>query len=159
MAQGRKTYEGADPFEMLKADHEKVKQLFADYEAVKNDPGEKEAIAEDVFSELEVHASIEEEIFYPAVRAAAGEKGRELVAEAFEEHDIVKRLIEELLTAEPDAEQFDAKFKVLSESVEHHAQEEEDEMFPVAREVLGENVGRLGREMKQRKEDLTAEAA
>ena len=158
MAQGRKTFEGAEPFEMLKADHEKVKQLFADYEAAKNDP-EKQAIADDVFNELEVHTSIEEEIFYQAVRAAAGEKGRELVAKAFEEHDIVKRLIEELQTADPDAEQFDAKFKVLSENVEHHAQEEEDEMFPVAREVLGENVGRLGREMKQRKQDLTAEAA
>jgi hemerythrin superfamily protein len=159
MPQRRKSYEGSDPFEMLKADHEKVKQLFAQYEAAKTDPDEKQAVAEDVFSELEIHTSIEEEIFYPAVRAAAGEKGKELVAEALEEHDVVKRLIEELQTAEPEAEQYDAKFKVLSENVEHHAQEEEDEMFPVAREVLGENVGRLGREMKQRKEDLTAEAA
>jgi hypothetical protein len=87
----------------------------------------------------------------PTPAAAAGEKGKELVAEALEEHDVVKRLIEELQTVEPEGEQYDAKCKVLSENVEHHAQEEEDEMFPVAREVLGENIGRLGREMKQRK--------
>jgi iron-sulfur cluster repair protein YtfE (RIC family) len=150
---------GTDPFAMLKGDHAKVKELFVKYKEVKQEPDEKRAIAEEVIIELEAHASIEEEIFYPAVRRAAGAKGQELVAEAFEEHQVMKRLMDELDTLEPQAEEFDAKFKALSENVEHHTNEEEDEMFPIARETLGANADRVGREIKQRKQDLEAEAA
>jgi Hemerythrin HHE cation binding domain len=108
-----------------------VKDLFARYEGSKHDSSEKELVAEEVFVELEVHACIEEEIFYPRQCGKPDAHGQELVAEAIEEHQTVKRLIQELRTLEPEVEEYDANFKVLSENVEHHAKEEEDEIFRV----------------------------
>jgi hemerythrin-like domain-containing protein len=150
----------ANPIEMLKQDHRKVKDLFAEYESAgENATRKKQGIAEKVFTELEVHSSLEEEIFYPAVRDNGDEEGARLVAEATEEHRLVKILIDELRGLDADDEQFEAKFKVLSENVEHHADEEEREMFPVAREALGERIDRIGQEMHQRKQELVRERA
>lgn len=106
--------------------------------------------------ESEVHTQLEEQIFYPAMQEDAGKKDRKLVAESIAEHEVVKGLIQELKKLDPEDEQFDAKFKVLTENVEHHIEEEEDEMFPDAEEELGEELQRLGAQMKELKERLLA---
>ena len=142
---------------MHKDDHQKVKKLFRELEAAGDRAYQtKKRIAEQVFTELEVHSAIEEEIFYPAVEATADKDGKEIVAEGIEEHHVVDVLIKELKALEPEDEQFDAKFKVLTENVEHHIEEEEGEMLPDAEKKLGREVEQLGERMERRKEELMA---
>ena len=144
---------------MLKSDHKKVKGLFRDFEAAGDRAyKKKQQIAEQVFMELEVHTKLEEEIFYPAVQAKADKEGKELVREANEEHHVVDVLIGELKALDAQDEQYDAKFKVLTENVEHHIEEEEGEMLPDAEKTLGPDLERLGRAMEQRKQELLAAA-
>ncbi len=144
-----------DAIELMKADHKKVKGLFRDYEKT-DDKREKKKISGEAFHELEVHAAIEEEIFYPAYKKKAETEGKELTAEAFEEHHVVKVLIGEMQAMSSVNEQYDAKFKVLSENVEHHIEEEEGEMFPDAKKILGKEVETLGTRMEKRKQELMA---
>jgi hemerythrin-like domain-containing protein len=108
--------------------------------------------------ELTVHAEIEEEIFYPAAKAKADKEGKQLVAEAVEEHHVVKVLIGELQAMLEVNEQYEAKFTVLIENVEHHIEEEEKEMLPDAKKTLGKEVEALGDQMAERKEQLLAAA-
>jgi hemerythrin superfamily protein len=145
-----------DAIEMLKADHEKVKGLFRQYEAAGDRAYQKKSIAEEVFTEITVHSSLEEELFYPAVKAETDKQGQELVAEAVEEHHVVAMLIEELKALDPKDERYDAKFSVLMDNVEHHIEEEEDELFPEAEDVLGDAIEDLGAQMKERKGQLVA---
>lgn len=145
--------------DLLKADHKKVKGLFREYEAAGDRAHQKKrSIAEQVFQELEVHTRLEEEIFYPAVRQQGDKEDKELVAESLEEHHVVDVLIEELKALDPENERYDAKFKVLTESVEHHIEEEEGEMLPDAKEQLGDSIEQLGARMEQRKRQLMAAA-
>ncbi|MFL6253707.1 MAG: hemerythrin domain-containing protein, partial [Pyrinomonadaceae bacterium] len=103
------------------------------------------------------HAKIEESIFYPAIKQAA--ETREIVLEGFEEHHVIKMLLNELDSMPVDTEQWAAKLKVLKENVEHHVEEEEQEMFQKAREVLSEDdIKRFGAEMEQMKEQLKSQA-
>src|SRR5580765_2657982 len=111
----------------LKADHAKVSGLFAEYEKARS-TAKKKALVADICTELSVHAQVEEEIFYPAVKAAL--KDHELVPEATVEHASLKDLIAQIEAVEPDGEMYDAKVKVLSEYVKHHVKEEQNEMFP-----------------------------
>ncbi len=146
-----------DAIDLLKDDHRKVKKLLREFEAAGDRAYQtKRRIAEQVFAELEVHSRLEEEIFYPAVAATANKDGKELVAEGIEEHHVVDVLIKELKALEPEDEQFDAKFKVLTENVEHHIEEEEGEMLPDAEKKLGREVEQLGERMQRRKEELLA---
>jgi hemerythrin-like domain-containing protein len=141
--------------EMLKEDHEKVKALFRQYEAAGDRAYQKkQGIAEAVCTELEIHTTLEEELFYPAMKRKADQDGKDLVAEAVEEHHVVTTLMDELKGLDPKDERYDAKFKVLRENVEHHIEEEEGEMFPEAEEVLGDRLERLSQQMEQRKEQL-----
>jgi hemerythrin superfamily protein len=143
--------------ELLKDDHEQVKALFAQYEAAgPRAHQKKKGIAEEVFAELTVHTTLEEELFYPAMKRKTDQDGKDLVAEAVEEHHVVTTLMDELKGLDPADERYDAKFKVLMENVAHHIEEEEDEMFPEAEEVLGERLERLGQQMQERKQQLTA---
>ena len=144
-----------DAVKMLKDDHKKVKDLFRQFEKARSDD-RKKSIAEEVFHELEVHAAIEEEIFYPAAKAKADKEGKELVAEAVEEHHVVKVLVSELKSMREVNEQFEAKFTVLIENVEHHIEEEEKEMLPDAKKALGDDIETLGMQMDQRKSELMA---
>jgi hemerythrin-like domain-containing protein len=143
---------------LLKDDHKKVKGLFREYEGA----GErayktKLGIAEQVFTELEVHTKIEEEIFYPAVRAKGGEL-KDVVSESLEEHHVVDVLMAELKALDPEDERYDAKFKVLTENVEHHIEEEETEMLPDAEKKLGDaDMERLGEQMAARTQQLLKE--
>lgn len=147
-----------DAIKLLKDDHKKVKELFREYEGAGDRAYQtKHKIAEQAFAELKVHTAIEEEIFYPAVREKTDRDGKELVAEGIEEHHVVETLIEELEQLEPQDERFDAKFKVLTENVEHHIEEEESEMLPDAKETLGDDIERLGDQMLRRKEELTSQ--
>lgn len=116
--------------EMLKEDHEKVKQLFEDFESAEGK--EQAEIAATAITELEVHADLEEKLIYPAIREEVDEE--EMMNEAVEEHHLVHILIKELKKLKPKDEVFQAKFKVLGEVVRHHIEEEESEMLPKAQE-------------------------
>ena len=137
---------------LLKEDHERVKRLFDEFETAKGRPSKKKIVSEAI-TELKVHAAIEEEIFYPAVRKAIG---KEIMNEADEEHHVAKLLIAELDSMNGSESHFEAKFVVLAENVRHHIKEEENEMLPKAKgvkldfEALAEN-------MKRRKERLLAD--
>jgi hemerythrin superfamily protein len=143
-----------DSTEMLKADHQKVRDLFQQYMAA-SDQTAKQHIAEQVFVELEIHAQLEETVFYPAFEAAADEEGKQLIEEARQEHQTVKDLIAELRDLAV-TDKFDARFRELMENVEHHVQEEEREMFPEAAELLAEDDAELMDEMQEMKEQLQA---
>jgi hemerythrin-like domain-containing protein len=143
--------------ELLTQDHVYVKDLFQQYKAAGNRAYQKkQGIAEEVFAALEAHTTLEEELFYRAMKRKMDQDGKDLVAEAVEEHHIVTTLIGELKDLDPKDERYDAKFKVLMEQVEHHIEEEEGEMFPEAEEVLGEQLERIGTQMEERKQQLTA---
>ena len=144
-----------DAIAMLKADHEAVSELFAEYDKARSGASKKALVAE-ICTALGVHAQIEEEIFYPAVKAAL--KDKLLVPEATVEHAGVKDLIAQLEGVEPDGEMYDAKVKVLSEYVKHHVKEEQSEMFAKLKSSSLDMV-ELGVRMAARKDDLLAQAA
>ena len=143
-----------DAIALLKADHRKVEELFGKYEKSEDDAA-KEKLAEEICLELSVHATIEEELFYPAIKEAVEE---DLYLEAYVEHDGAKVLIAELTEGDVADEFYDAKVKVLSEMIKHHVKEEEqpDGLFAQAREGETDFVA-LGKAMKTRKQELIAE--
>ena len=141
-----------DAIALLKADHEAVSELFAEYEKTRASAKKKALVAE-ICTALSVHAQIEEEIFYSAVKAAL--KDKVLVPEATVEHTTVKDLMAQLEGAEPDGEMYNAKVKVLSEYVKHHVKEEQTEMFPKAKASSLDMV-KLGARMAARKQELLA---
>lgn len=114
---------------MLKADHKKVKKAFKDFEKMdpQEDAEDAEALVSQTLAEIEVHAALEEQIFYPAARAAIKEEN--LIDEAEVEHMTAKVLIEQLKSMGASEEKFAATFKVLGEYINHHVQEEEGEIF------------------------------
>src|SRR6266704_2770431 len=128
----------ADAIALLKADHQRVKDLFAQYEAADN-VETKRTLAEQVFTELDMHAQLEENVFYPTVNEET-EEGPELVQESLSEHEAVKNLMQELRSMAHDTDEFDAKFQELIRTVAHHVEEEEAEMFPLAEEELAEDL-------------------
>jgi hemerythrin-like domain-containing protein len=140
-----------DAIAMLKADHQRVRDLFQAYEAA-TEPHAKRDIAEEAFVELETHAQLEEQIFYPAVNEETDE-GPPLVHEALQEHQTVKHLIH-ALRAMRDFKEFDAAFHELVQNVEHHAEEEESEMFPLAEVELEDELDELKEEMQEMKAQL-----
>lgn len=136
-----------DPFELLKHDHETVSKLFKRIEAAS---GRVKLIRfRKLKTELELHTHIEEKIFYPALKNP--EESRDITLEAYEEHKVVKDLLSQLDGARA-SDQWDAKFTVLKENVEHHVEEEEGELFSKAREVLSaEKLETLGNKMAEEK--------
>jgi hemerythrin-like domain-containing protein len=153
----RKEQPTTDPIAMLKADHEAVKQLFDEFDQATNSRS-KARIAREALTMLDVHAGIEEEIFYPAFEAEA-EDVEDIVLEAEEEHHVVHVLIAELHELEPSDPPFEAKFTVMAENVRHHIDEEEKEMLPKARKLGRERLEELGAEMATRKRALQREFA
>src|SRR5690606_33163874 len=113
----------------------------------------KRKLAEQICMELTVHAQIEEEIFYPAVRGVLKDSDQELVPEARVEHESLKQLIADIESTDTDDELFDARVKVLSEYVKHHVKEEQNEIFPKVRESELDMV-ELGAMLMQRKQEL-----
>ncbi|MGH7833044.1 MAG: hemerythrin domain-containing protein [Candidatus Binatia bacterium] len=139
--------------EMLKQDHRKVEELFKQFEETEDD-NIKEQICEMTIQELETHATLEEEIFYPAAQPHVDEQ--ELLDEAREEHHVVRLLLGELKKMSAGDERYDAKYKVLAESVKHHVEEEESELFPMVQDDLDAEA--LGEKMQARKEKLQRQA-
>ncbi|HYY25934.1 MAG TPA: hemerythrin domain-containing protein [Candidatus Udaeobacter sp.] len=134
--------------EMLREDHRKVQELFQQFEH--GDEEAKEQIAAQTIQELEVHTALEEEIFYPAAREESDKE--ETVDQALEEHHVAKLLLAELKKMSPGDKRYDAKYKVLAESVKHHIQEEESEMLPSIEGSL--DAEKVGQQMATRKEKL-----
>jgi hypothetical protein len=139
--------------DLLKKQHKEVKALFKKVENTEN-ARERRRLMEEISSALEGHTTIEEEIFYPAVRGLETQKAEEMVMEAFEEHHVVKLVLAELPQVDPEDERFEAKMTVLSELVEHHADEEEEEMFKAAQKLGKEELDELGERMEERFEAL-----
>ena len=142
-----------DATTMLRADHKVVSGLFAQYEKTQSTAKKKQLVAQ-ICTELSVHAQVEEEIFYPAVKEALHD--HELVPEATVEHASLKALISEVEGVEPEGEMFDAKIKVLGEYVKHHVKEEHTEMFPKAK-ATDLDMKALGGRIAARKEKLLAD--
>ena len=155
---GRASEQG-DALAKLKADHDKVEKMFDQYEKEKDDlsPEEKAEMVETICGELIVHAQIEEEIFYPSIRAVADEELEELLDEAEVEHSGAKDLIAQLEDATPEEPLYDAKVTVLGEYIKHHAKEEEGEMFPKVKKAKDLDLDALGDQMRERAETLKQE--
>jgi iron-sulfur cluster repair protein YtfE (RIC family) len=141
---------------LLKTDHAAVKGLFEKAGKLKKQDGEKKAsLFNQIKAALEVHATIEEEIFYPAVKKARSENVKDEVREAYEEHKQIKSLLAQISSITSADETYDMKIKVLKEDVEHHIKEKEGEMFPDAKKFLGEHrLIELGAKLESRKEQL-----
>ncbi len=137
---------------MLKEDHDRVQALFDRFEAAKGRAAKRKIVRE-ALTELKVHAAVEEELFYPAVRRAVG---KQLMNEADEEHHVAKLLIAELDRMDGSESHFDAKFLVLAENVRHHIREEEGEMLPKAR-AAKLDFAALAEKMRRRKGRLLAD--
>src|SRR5579863_3664669 len=117
-----------DALALLKKDHAAVKKMFEDEEKLTKQAAEKRVAAfNQIKAALEVHAAIEEEIFYPAVKKARSENVKDEVREGYEEHKQIKSLLAQVSSITPADETYDMKIKVLKEDVEHHVKEEEGE--------------------------------
>ena len=145
----------ADAIEMLRADHRKVSGLFAEFGKARSG-ARKKSLVGTICAELSVHAQVEEEVFYPAVKAALKDKA--LIPEAVVEQATMKDLIGQVEGVEPDGEMYDAKVKVLGEYVKHHVKEEHTEMFPKAKQTRLD-MAALGEQMAVRKRELLAAAS
>lgn len=145
-----------DAIQILTADHREVSRIFEQFEKIKDkdDAAKKQSLVKRACDELTIHAQVEEEIFYPALRKAL--KDDDLIDEAVVEHISAKQLIAELETMEPGDDLYDAKFTVLGEYVKHHVKEEQNEMFPKARKSKMD-LEQLGQEIAERKEEMKSE--
>ena len=148
-----------DACDLLDADHKAVKKMFKEYEELTESRArgaaqKKQELAQQICQELTVHAQVEEEIFYPAVREAI--KDTDLLDEAEVEHQTCKDLIAQI-QAGGEEDKIDAKVKVLGEYIDHHVKEERNEMFPKARAARKLDLVAMRGEIEARKEELMAE--
>jgi hemerythrin-like domain-containing protein len=144
-----------DAIALLQADHDTVRQLFRAYRTAK-DPATQWEIALHIFDELEVHAQLEEVVFYQAVEEETTSLGKRLVHASLEEHQEALALIQDLRGLVPGFPEFDTKFQALVLTVEHHMTEEETEMFPLAEAAVEEDLQDLRNEMLHLKAHLLA---
>jgi hemerythrin superfamily protein len=135
--------------DLLKKQHKEVKAFFKEIEDTENSR-ERRRLMDEIATALEAHTVIEEEMFYPAVRGLETQKAEEMVLEAYEEHHVVKLVLAELPTVDPEDERFEAKMTVLSELVVHHADEEEKAMFKLAAKLGKDELEGLGEQMEAR---------
>lgn len=138
-----------DALELLKKDHQNVKELFQQANAAK-DSNERKQLFDQIETELEIHAHIEETVFYPALEKR--EDLKDMVAEAREEHEEVKAVLEEMEDLQSDSDELNSRLQELQETVEHHVEEEEGEMFPKVRELFQEGeLEQLGSQLESAK--------
>jgi hemerythrin superfamily protein len=142
--------------DLLIADHDRLRQILPKLADPEIAADERKKYLEAVEQELKMHALIEEEIFYPAWKDATRERAKlDMYFEAIEEHHVIDMVLPELGPLDPSSDGFRAKASVLRELVEHHAKEEEEDMFPASRELLGETkLNELGTRMTARREEL-----
>lgn len=150
---GKTTGKAKDAIKLLTDDHNKVKKLFKEYEklAKKNESEGKEELAQQICEELKIHTELEEEIFYPAAREAI--KDDRLINEATVEHGAAKDLISKLQSMKPSDPMYDAVVTVLGEYVNHHIEEEQDQIFPKCQKSKMD-LEEIGSELAERKEEL-----
>ena len=149
------TNQPIDAIELLTKQHREVKEMFDRFENMTDRAKvSKKKLADEICNALIMHTTIEEEIYYPATREAS-EETEDLVDEAVVEHASAKDLIAQIMEMDPGDDLYDAKVKVLGEMVEHHVQEEEEEMFPKTRELKLDLVA-LGQEMQARQQEIEA---
>ena len=146
----KSAHQPSDALALLRADHQAVQQLFEQFEKARGED-RKAALAEQICDELTIHAQIEEEIFYPAARNAMREQ--DLIEEATVEHQSAKDLIAQIQSGGPEGERFEAKVKVLGEYINHHVQEEQNEIFPQVRKTKLD-LKELGQRLQERKNEL-----
>jgi hemerythrin-like domain-containing protein len=134
--------------QLLLKDHEEIRQYFREFEeAGDRAKKKKQTAAEKAIKELKSHSQLEERYFYPAMREKGSQEDKDLVLEGIEEHRVADFLMERIQQTPPDDENYEARFKVLIESVTHHIKEEEKQLFPDAKKVLKDDLDRLGEEM------------
>ncbi|PYS28895.1 MAG: hemerythrin [Acidobacteria bacterium] len=146
---------------LIKKDHSDVQSLFNKFEKTAKSSHEKrEEIFEQIRRELQIHSRVEEEIFYPFLKALNGNSGRNLVSEALKVHKEIDELLTQISRLQPSDKNFDEKVETLFENVEHHIQEEEREIFQFAEEKCSEEqLENLGREVAERKKILDRQLA
>ena len=144
----------ANAIELLQKDHKTVEDLFTKFEKEK-DPSSKEGkeIAQRIFVELQAHAQIEEEIFYPKLQDAST-KAVSLVGEAVDEHHAVEGLIDQLSAADPKSEEYAAMMKTLMSNVRHHVEKEHNKVFPLAEKELKDQLDEMGKQIQGRKKEV-----
>ena len=141
--------------ELIKDDHDRIKDMFEQALAA-DDPVERGDLLQNIRAELMAHERMEEDVFYPALRAAS-DKAKDIVLEGYEEHHVIDLILDELFDVPENTDQWHAKLKVLHENLEHHIEEEEKEMFKRARKTLSaETLDELGRKMAQSKQAASA---
>jgi hemerythrin-like domain-containing protein len=147
-----------DAISLLTQDHREVKRLLNSLDrTTERATSRREKLLKQIETEIKVHTQLEEEIFYPAYRDAVRKSDGHLYYEALEEHHLVDIVLPELNSTKTDSEEFGAKAKVLKDLIDHHAGEEEREMFPKARKAMGsDQLRELGDRMRARKEELQA---
>jgi hemerythrin superfamily protein len=150
-----------DACDLLDTDHKNVKKMFKEYDALMESRGKTVAtkkmdLAHTICKELTAHAQVEEEIFYPALRAVL--KDKDMLAEAEVEHASAKDLIAQIEAATDADEMFDAKVTVLGEYIDHHVKEERNEIFPKARAARKLDLVAMRDQIAARKEELLAAA-
>lgn len=144
--------------ELLKADHDVVRKLFQDVK--ESEDSKHHAIFKKIKAELDVHAHIEEAIFYPKMKEDGDKELSDLILEGIEEHRQMKMFLRQLDALVADSEQFEPKLKVLMEDTEHHVKEEEDKMFPLVKEQFESDVlNQLGDKMVREKDNFRKAAA
>ena len=147
-----------DAIELLKSDHKKVRAMLTELEETTSRATKtREELLPKIKKEIEVHSTVEEEIFYPAFLAAAkNEEDRRMIPEALEEHKAAGDVVlQDLFDSDVNSDEFGGRAKVLKDLIEHHAGEEEKEMFPRARELLSQmELTALGKRMDLRKQEL-----
>ncbi len=148
----RRTSARHNAINLLKADHKEVKTIIEQFKKSRS-ASKKAELAEQICSALEVHAKIEEEIFYPAAREALKSTDEELIDEAEVEHASVKEMIAKIKNGTPGDAMWEAEVKVLGEYVNHHVKEEEGEIFPKLRKT-SMDLDEIGEQLQQRKSEL-----
>src|SRR5215216_2103507 len=135
--------------ELLMKDHRKVDDLFAQIESGAGDP---EMIFDQIYSELSLHADVEESLFYPELEQRA--ETADTVQHSYKEHQEVRTMLDELAAGNPGSAEWLAQLNELKQSVQHHVREEENELFPKAQRTLGdERLRELGRKIEQTKQE------
>jgi hemerythrin superfamily protein len=154
-AMARNRSKGVEAIDMLKQDHDKVEKAFKEFETMDHHDAEAcRQLVASVCEDLKVHTTLEEEIFYPALREAIDDE--DMMTEAAVEHETAKMLIEQLENMQDDDPNYNATFKVLGEYVRHHIREEEGGMFPAARKTALD-LAALGARMRDRRDELIGE--
>lgn len=145
-----------DPIKMLKDDHTRLRSMLESLDT--RSAEQREDLLRDIERDLKIHSMLEEEILYPEFREASGDReDRKMYYEATEEHHVVDMVLPELKAISGDADRFTARAKVLRELINHHIEEEEEDLLPRAQELLGARMQEIGSRMAERRHELEKE--